>query len=184
MILPITLYGHPVLRKVAEEIDKDYEGLDALINDMYETMYKAEGVGLAAPQVNRSIRLMVIDASPFGEDEPELKDFKTVLINPEIVEFMGEEMVFNEGCLSVPGIREDVSRPSKIRINYLDRDFKEHEEIWEGTKAIIVQHEYDHLEGKIFIDRVSPIKRRLLKGKLAAITKGKNIPNYKVVVNK
>ena len=102
----------------------------------------------------------------------------------EIVEFMGEEMVFNEGCLSVPGIREDVSRPSKIRINYLDRDFKEHEEIWEGTKAIIVQHEYDHLEGKIFIDRVSPIKRRLLKGKLAAITKGKNIPNYKVVVNK
>ncbi len=184
MILPITLYGHPVLRKRAEEIDESFEGLDALIENMFETMYRAEGVGLAGPQVNQIARVLVIDATPFGEDEPDLKDFKIAMINPEIVEFMGEEEEFNEGCLSIPGIREDVKRPNKIRIVYQDKDFNEHEEVWEGIKARIVQHEYDHLEGKLFVDRVSPIKRRMLKSKLTAIAKNKTLPDYKVVLNK
>lgn len=184
MILPITVYGHPVLRKRAKEIDSSYEGLDKLIENMFETMYKAEGVGLAAPQVNKSIRLLVIDATPFEEDEPSLKDFKVALINPEILEFDGEPESFSEGCLSVPGIREDVARPTKIKIRYQDTDFKEYVEEWEGLKARIVQHEYDHIEGKLFVDKISPIKRRLLNGKLNAITKGKTIPDYRVVVNR
>lgn len=184
MILPITVYGNPVLRKVAEEIDENYKDLDKLISNMFETMYKAEGVGLAAPQINKSIRLMVIDATPFEEDEPDLKDFKKVFINPEILEFKGEKEAFNEGCLSLPGIREDVVRPTKIRINYLDENFVEHEEEWEGIKARIVQHEYDHLEGTLFIDHISPIKKRLLNGKLNAIAKGKTVPDYKIAQNK
>lgn len=184
MILPITVYGNPVLRKVAEEIDENYKDLDKLISNMFETMYKAEGVGLAAPQINKSIRLMVIDATPFEEDEPDLKDFKKVFINPEILEFKGEKEAFNEGCLSLPGIREDVIRPTKIRINYLDENFVEHEEEWEGIKARIVQHEYDHLEGTLFIDHISPIKKRLLNGKLNAIAKGKTVPDYKIAQNK
>lgn len=184
MILPITVYGNPVLRKVAEEIDEDYKDLDKLIENMFDTMYKAEGVGLAAPQINKSIRLMVIDATPFEEDEPDLKDFKKVFINPEILEFKGDKEAFNEGCLSLPGIREDVIRPTKIRINYLDENFVEHEEEWEGIKARIVQHEYDHLEGTLFVDRISPIKKRLLNGKLNAIAKGKTVPDYKILHNK
>lgn len=184
MILPITVYGNPVLRKVAEEIDEDYKDLDKLIENMFNTMYKAEGVGLAAPQINKSIRLMVIDATPFAEDEPDLKDFKKVFINPEILEFKGDKEAFNEGCLSLPGIREDVIRPTKIRINYLDENFNEHEEEWEGVKARIVQHEYDHLEGTLFVDRISPIKKRLLNGRLNAIAKGKTVPEYKILRNK
>jgi len=184
MILPITVYGNPVLRKVTAEIDSSYKDLDKLIENMYETMYKAEGVGLAAPQVNKSIRMAVIDATPFGEDEPDLKDFKKVLINPEIVEYMGEGEPFNEGCLSLPGIREDVVRPNKIRIIYQDENFNEFEEVWGGVKARIVQHEYDHLDGKLFVDRISPIRKRLIAGKLNAIAKGKTIPDYKILHNK
>lgn len=184
MILPITVYGNPILRKVAKEIDESYEGLDALIENMYETMYKAEGVGLAAPQINKSIRLIVIDATPFEEDDESVKDFKKVLINPEILEFDGEPELFNEGCLSLPGIREDVERPTKIKIQYQDENFNTYEEEWDGVRARIVQHEYDHLEGKLFVDRVSAIKRRLLNGKLNAISKGKTIPNYRILPNK
>lgn len=184
MILPITVYGNPILRKVTKEIDPDYKDLNKLIENMFETMYKAEGVGLAAPQVNKAIRMLVIDATPFGEDEPDLKDFKKVIINPEIVEFMGDEEAFNEGCLSLPGIREDVNRPTKIRIIYQDENFNEFEEVWDGVKARIVQHEYDHLEGKLFVDRISPIRKRLISGKLTAIAKGKTIPDYKIMHNK
>lgn len=184
MILPITVYGNPVLRKKAVEIDKDYPGLQQLIENMYETMYKAEGVGLAAPQVNKGIRLIVIDATPFGEDDESVKDFKKILINPEIIEFRGEKESFNEGCLSLPNIREDVERQTEITIRYQDENFKEHEENWDGVKARIVQHEYDHLEGKLFVDHISPIRRRLINSKLNAIAKGKTIPAYRVMPNK
>ncbi len=184
MILPITVYGNPVLRKKAVEIDKDYQGLQQLIDNMYETMYKAEGVGLAAPQVNKNIRLIVIDATPFGEDDESVKDFKKVLINPEIIEFRGEKESFNEGCLSLPTIREDVYRPTEITIKYQDENFKEYVEEWVGVKARITQHEYDHLEGKLFVDHISPIRRRLINGKLTAIAKGKTIPEYRVTPNR
>jgi len=184
MILPITLYGNPVLRKVAKEIDSNYVGLNETIDNMFETMYKAEGVGLAAPQVNKSIRLIVIDATPFEEDEPDLIDFKVAILNPKIEEYMGEHELFNEGCLSLPGIREDVNRQTKIKITYQDQNFNKHEEVWEGVKARIVQHEYDHLEGKLFVDRISPIRKRLISGKLNAIAKGKTVPDYKIIPNR
>jgi len=184
MILPITVYGNPILRKVAEPIDANYKNLDKLVSDMFETMYKAEGVGLAAPQVNKSIRLIVIDATPFSEDDPKLQDFKKVIINPKILEFIGEEEIFNEGCLSLPGVREDVARPPKIHIVYYDENFKEYDEVWDGIKARIVQHEYDHLEGKVFVDRIQPLRKRLINGKLSAISKGKTIPDYKIMNNK
>lgn len=184
MILPITVYGHPVLRKRAVEIDKSYEGLDQLIDNMWDTMYKADGVGLAAPQVNKGIRLIVIDATPFGEDEESVKDFKQVFINPEIIEFRGDKESFNEGCLSLPTIREDVERSTSITIKYQDEEFNTYEEDMEGIKARIVQHEYDHLEGKLFVDHVSPIRRRLIAGKLNSISKGKIVPEYRVARNK
>lgn len=184
MILPITVYGNPILRRVTKEIGPDYEGLSDLIDNMYETMYKADGVGLAAPQINKSIQLIVIDATPFEEDEPALKDFKITIINPKIIEFDGEPELFNEGCLSLPGIREDVERPTKIKIRYQDENFNTFEEEWDGVKARIVQHEYDHLQGKLFVDRISAIKRRLINGKLQAIAKGKTTPNYKIIPNK
>jgi peptide deformylase len=184
MILPIAVYGHPVLRKKAKEISADSENLDKLIADMFDTMYKSDGVGLAAPQINKSIRLIVIDATPFEEDDPSLKDFKKVIINPEILEFTGEKEAFNEGCLSLPNIREDVVRPNTIKIRYFDENFNEFTEVWDGIKARVVQHEYDHLEGKLFIDRISPIRKRLINSKLNAIAKGKTIPNYKIIFNK
>ncbi|MBI9067034.1 MAG: peptide deformylase [Salinivirgaceae bacterium] len=184
MILPITVYGNTILRKVGKEIDENYVGLKELIDNMFETMYKAEGVGLAAPQVNKSIRLIVIDATPFAEDDPSLKDFKKAILNPEILELTGEEELFNEGCLSLPGIREDVQRPTKVKIRYQDENFNTYEEVWEGLKARVIQHEYDHLEGTLFVDRISAIKRRLIHGKLSAIAKGKHIPNYRIIQNK
>lgn len=184
MILPITVYGNPILRKVASKIDESYEGLNELIANMFETMYKAEGVGLAAPQINKGIRLLVIDATPFEEDEPALKGFKKAFINPEIIEYKGDEELFNEGCLSLPGIREDVSRPTKIKVKYQDENFDTFEEEWDGVKARIFQHEYDHLEGKLFVDKISAIKRRLINSKLNAIQKGKTIPNYRILPNK
>ena len=179
MILPIYTYGNAVLRKVAEPIQSDYSNLSMLITNMFETMYHAEGVGLAAPQVGLPIRLVVIDLAPFKEDDPELGTFKVVMINPTIVERSAEEVTMEEGCLSIPGIHESVSRAEKITIKYLDTDFKEHTEKFEGFRARVVQHEYDHLEGNLFTDKVSPIRRQLLKSKLTNIVKGKTNAAYK-----
>ena len=182
MILPITAYGHPTLKKVAVEIEKDYPGLEELIESMFETMYEAVGVGLAAPQVNKSIRLIVIDADPYSEDNPEAVGFKKVFINPQIVEESGEEWEFNEACLSVPGIAEHVSRKPKIRIKYLDRDFVAHDEEYDGMLARILQHEYDHLEGILFVDRIVQIRKVLIKNKLKDITLGKARADYKMIL--
>ena len=180
MIYPVTVYGDPILRKVAKPIDKDFENLNEFIENMWETMYQSDGVGLAAPQVHKSIRFFVIDATAAADEEPELKDFKKVFINPEILEITGEEWLMNEGCLSLPEIREDVSRPETVTIKYLDTNFQEHIETHSGYAARIIQHEYDHLDGKLFIDHLPPLKRRLLKSKLNNITKGKVNPPYRI----
>ncbi|NVK65717.1 MAG: peptide deformylase [Flavobacteriales bacterium] len=179
MILPIVAYGDPILKKEAEEIDKDYEGLDELIENMFETMYEASGVGLAAPQIGKSIRLFIVDGSPFAEDSEEddplaegLKDFKKVFINPIIEEETGEEWAFNEGCLSIPEIREEVYRKERIVISYYDQNWELKEETYDGYAARIIQHEYDHVEGVLFTDKISPLKKRLLSKKLANISKG------------
>lgn len=172
MTLPIYLYGQPVLRKVAEDIDKDYPALKELVANMFETMYKSDGVGLAAPQIGLSIRVIVIDGGAMAEDFPECKGFKRALINPQIIERTGDEVGIEEGCLSLPGIHEKVSRPTKVKIKYMDTDFVEHEEVIEGFSARIVQHEYDHLEGKMFIDHISAIRKQLIKAKLNNILKG------------
>ena len=180
MILPIYTYGSTVLRKHAEPIAADYPALDVLISNMYDTMYKAEGVGLAAPQVGFPIRLLIIDLAVFKEENPELGAFKLVMINPTLLERSEEEVSAEEGCLSIPGIHENVSRATKIKVHYLDADFKEHTDEFEGFKARVVQHEYDHLEGNLFTDRVSPIRRQLLKSRLTNIVKGKTSCDYKV----
>ncbi|HRE74502.1 MAG TPA: peptide deformylase [Flavobacteriales bacterium] len=185
MILPIVAYGDPVLKKVAEEIDKDYPGLQQLIADMFETMYNANGVGLAAPQIGKSIRLFIVDASPFAEDDEDgenehLKDFKKVFINPIIEDETGEEWGFNEGCLSIPGIREEVFREEKIKISYYDENFNFFEEEYDGFAARVIQHEYDHIEGVLFTDKISPLRRRLLKRRLEEITIGDVDVNYKM----
>lgn len=180
MIYPIVIYGSPVLRKVAVDIDKDYPNLNKFIEDMWETMYVSDGVGLAAPQVGKSIRLFVIDGSPFEEDEPDLKDFKKLFLNAKITDTSEEEIGMNEGCLSIPLLREDVNRPVKIRIEYYDENFDFHDEWFEGMMARVIQHEYDHLQGIMFTDKVAPIKKRLIKGKLQAISKGKFSVDYKV----
>jgi len=180
MILPIYTYGNAVLRKQAEPITAEYAGLQTLIENMYETMYRAEGVGLAAPQVGLPIRLFVIDLIAFKEDNPELSTFKIVMINPQILELSEETETREEGCLSVPGIHENVVRSEKITIKYQDLDFKEYTEEFSGFKARVIQHEYDHLEGNLFTDKVTPIRRQLLKSKLTNIVKGKTNCDYKV----
>lgn len=180
MILPIYTYGNAVLRKQAEPIAADYPELKTLITNMYDTMYKAEGVGLAAPQVGLPIRLLVIDLVAYIEDNPELGAFKVVMINPTILERSEEEVAAEEGCLSIPGIHESVLRAERIKIKYQDADFNEYIEEFEGFKARVVQHEYDHLEGHLFTDRVSPIRRQLLKSRLTNIVKGKTSCDYKV----
>ncbi len=182
MNLPVEIYGSTVLRKIAEPLNMDYEKLDQLIDNMFETMYHSEGVGLAAPQVGKSIQLVVIDASPMKDDHPDLENFKIVVINPEIIAYEGEKWKFNEGCLSLPGIREDVERPSEIKIKYYDQDFNAHEEVFGGVKARILQHEYDHLQGVLFVDKIAPIRKKLIKGKLNAIRRGKVNVAYKVRV--
>lgn len=182
MIYPIVVYGHTVLRKVAEDIDKDYPGLDQLIPDLFETMYYSEGLGLAAPQIGKSIRIFVIDGSPVAEDEPSLAGFKKVFINAHITEKSGEQVLMNEGCLSIPNLREEVSRVSRIRINYYDENWEYHDEIYDGYKARVIQHEYDHLDGIMFTDKVSPLRRRLLKSKLTAIGKGRFEAEYKTIL--
>ena len=181
MVYPVAVYGHPVLRKVAKDITPDHEGLSDIIENMWETMYESDGIGLAAPQVNKSIRLIVIDASPLEDDFPELKDFKKVLINPEIVEFNEEDDIIDEGCLSLPTIREEVKRPTQITIKYLDTGFNPIEETYYDFAARVVQHEYDHLQGILFVDHLSPLKKRLLKGKLNKISKGDVDVEYKIL---
>ena len=184
MILPIVAYGDPVLKRKAQEIDEDYPELQQLIDDMFETMENAQGVGLAAPQIGRSIRLFVIDASSFyDENEPEteeLKNFQHVFINPIIEEEEGEEWKFSEGCLSIPTIREDVFRKPKLKISYYDRDFNFHEKVLDGYAARIVQHEYDHVEGVLFTDRINPLRKGLLKSRLVNISKGNVQVSYRM----
>ncbi len=184
MVYPIYIYGHPVLRRKSVDIDRDFEGLDELIDNMFETMYKADGLGLAAPQIGKNIRLFVVDGTPISEDQPELEDFKKEYINAHIVEREGERIPMNEGCLSIPNIHEDVDRESRIRIQYYDRNWEFHDEVLEGYKARILQHEYDHLDGILFTDKVSPIRRRLLKSKLSSLGKGKFEARYKTVLAK
>ncbi|MDG5492358.1 peptide deformylase [Psychroserpens sp. SPM9] len=187
MILPIVAYGDPVLRKKAEPITKDYPNLDTLIENMKETMYGAYGVGLAAPQIGLPIRLFLVDTEPFSEDEvyteeeqDALKNFNRVFINAEILEEEGDEWAFNEGCLSIPDVREDVFRQPKVTIKYQDENFKTHTEVFEGLIARVVQHEYDHIEGILFTDKLSSLKKRLIKGKLANISKGKITADYRM----
>ncbi|MFO8022066.1 MAG: peptide deformylase [Perlabentimonas sp.] len=180
MIKPVYIYGSPILRKTATDISPDYPELNRLIEDMFETMYHSDGIGLAAPQVGLSKRLFVIDASPLEEEHPEMKDFKRIFINAKIIERTGSNQSYNEGCLSIPNIREDIQRPESILISYVDENFEPHEEHFDGIAARIIQHEYDHLDGILFTDRVSPIRRQLLKSKLAAISKGKVSVPYKV----
>jgi peptide deformylase len=187
MILPIIAYGDPVLRKMGKEITEDYPDLDKLIINMWDTMYEAYGVGLAAPQVNYSIRLFIIDPSPFAEDEnltvaekEVLSNLKKVFINPKIIAEEGEEWAFNEGCLSIPEVREDVFRKPKITIEYLDEDFNILRETYEGMAARVIQHEYDHIDGILFTDKLSSLKKRLIKGKLSDISKGKVDVDYRM----
>ncbi len=180
MILPVYKYGQTVLRKVGEEIDKDYPELQTFVEDMFETMNNAEGIGLAAPQVGRSIRLFVIDLSPFKEEQPEIADFKKVFINAQIIESSEETSEYNEGCLSIPGINENVERPETITIKYQDLDFNEYTETYSGFQSRVIQHEYDHIEGILFTDKVKPLKRQMLKRKLMNIAKGKVQCKYKL----
>ncbi len=183
MILPIYAYGCPVLRKKAQEIDKDYPELNELINNMFETMYSSDGVGLAAPQIGKSIQLFVLDTTPLADDHQDetLREFKKVFINPEIVAESGKEWAYNEGCLSVAGINEAVMRKSDIHIKYYDENFQFHDEKFDSIKARVIQHEYDHLQGILFVDKISPLRKRLLRGKLTAIAKGKITTRYKMV---
>ncbi|MBD1259162.1 peptide deformylase [Maribacter polysiphoniae] len=187
MVLPIVAYGDPVLRKVGKEIEKDFPKLDELIENMWETMYNASGVGLAAPQIGLPLRLFIVDATPFAEDDDltdaeqkTLEGFKKVFINAKIKEETGKDWAFNEGCLSIPDIREDVSRKDTITITYCDGNFKEHTETYDGVLARVIQHEYDHIEGILFTDKLSSLKKRLLKGRLANISKGKIKVEYRM----
>lgn len=182
MLLPIVQYGHPILRRMSEDINADYENLSNLINDMYDTMYKADGIGIAAPQIGRNIRLFVIDADPCKDDYPEVAGFKQTFINAHIIERSDDTVETNEGCLSLPGINEKVKRSKSIKIAYDDENFIHHEEVIDGYRAIVVQHEYDHLDGKVFIDYVGPIRKRMLKSKLLSISKGKTNVRYKTIL--
>ena len=192
MILPIVAYGSNILRKVAKDITSDYPNINNLIADMWETMYYSNGVGLAAPQVNKDIRLFVMDSTQIfehqEEDEkgkyPDDPGIKRVFINAHVKDLDGEEWCYNEGCLSIPKIREDVNRPGTITLEYVDQDFVPHTETFIGLTARIIQHEYDHIEGKLFIDYLKPLKRKMLQGKLNDISKGKIKVDYKMVFQK
>ena len=181
MTLPIFTYGMPVLRKASDDITPDYPSLKELIADMFETMYKSDGVGLAAPQIGLNIRLVVITLDALKDDFPEYANFNKAYINPHIVEFDDTETeTMDEGCLSLPGIHEAVRRPTRIRVQYLDEDFQEHDEWVTGFLARVMQHEFDHLDGKLFTDRISPLRKQMVRNKLNALLKGKVRPNYKV----
>ncbi len=184
MIYPIYVYGHPILRKVTEDIDKDYEGLDEIIDNMFETMHFSDGIGLAAPQIGKSIRLFVVDGAPMEDDEPELVGFKQAFINPYIRERKGDLVLMNEGCLSIPQLHEEVNRENVIRIEYYDRDWKFHDETISGYRARIIEHEYDHLDGILFTDLVSPLKKKLIKSRLNGISKGKFSVGYNTILPK
>ena len=187
MILPIIAYGDTVLRKVGADIDADYPNLSELISNMWETMYNASGVGLAAPQIGLPIRLFLVDTTPFADDEElseseqkQLDGFKQVFINAYVEEETGEEWVFNEGCLSIPDVREDVSRKGIIKMTYFDENFKKHEKTFDGLLARVIQHEYDHIVGVLFTDKLSTLKKRIIKGRLANISKGKINVDYRM----
>lgn len=182
MIYPIVVYGHPVLKKAAQDIDREYPGLRQLVSDMFETMYTAEGVGLAAPQIGKSVRIFVIDGTPLADEEPEFEGFKKVFINAKIVEKSGEPVLMKEGCLSIPNIREEVKRESFIRIQYYDEDWNFYDETYEGYKARVILHEYDHLDGILFVEKINPLRKRLIKGKLNDISRGKFEADYKTLV--
>ncbi len=192
MILPIVAYGSPILRKVCVDITPDYPGLDKLVADMWETMYNSSGVGLAAPQINKDIRLFVIDSSQIFENQeedekglyPDEPGFKGVFINAHIAELNGKEWSYNEGCLSIPKIREDIMRNESVTLNYIDENFVPHTTTFIGITARVILHEYDHIEGKLFIDRIKPLKRTLLKRKLDDISKGKVNVDYRMVFPK
>jgi peptide deformylase len=183
MVLPVYVYGMPVLRKTAPEIPEDFADLDQLIEDMFETMHASDGVGLAAPQVGKSLRIFVVDTTPMAEnrEEPELKDWRKVFINPYIIEEWGDPWSFEEGCLSLPNLREEVMRPTHVRIEYYDEHWDLKEEVYEGIQARVIQHEYDHLDGILFTDKVTPLRRKLLNGRLNAISKGKVDCDYKII---
>lgn len=188
MILPIVAYGAPVLRTVCKEIASDYNGLSKLMEDMWETMYASSGVGLAAPQINKDIRLFIVDSTQIfeGMDDDEKKKYadapgvKQVFINAHIKELNGEEWAYNEGCLSIPKIREDIVRNEEVTLEYVDEQFQPHTQTFKGITARVILHEYDHIEGKLFIDYLKPLKRRLIKGKLEDISKGKIKVDYKM----
>lgn len=192
MILPIVAYGHPVLRKECEDVDQHYPELTRLIEDMWETMYHTNGVGLAAPQINRPVRIFVVDTEQIveGFDEEDKKEYpderaiKKVFINAHAVSLSGEPWAYNEGCLSIPKVREDIKRPEHIRLRYVDEQFNEHEEDFYGITARVIQHEYDHIDGKLFIDYLPPLKKRLLKKKLEDISKGKVRVDYRMLLPK
>lgn len=180
MILPIYLYGQPILRKPTKEITADYPDLKKLIDNMFETMYNADGIGLAAPQIGLDIRLFVIDLEALAEDDPKYSGFKKVFINPRIVEYTGEIVKMEEGCLSIPGINENVDREEAVRIQYLDENFVSHDEVYDAFFARCIQHEYDHIEGKLFVDKISGIRKQLIKSKLNNLVRGRTNCRYKV----
>lgn len=179
MIYPIYIYGSPVLRKMAEPVPEDYPELKKFVADLFETMYASDGVGLAAPQVGRDVRIFVVDASIYADQDAGLAQFKRAFINPEIYERSDEEVLMGEGCLSLPGLHEDVYRPAAVRIRYMDENLEPHDELLEGFAARVVQHEYDHLDGKVFTDHLSPVRKTLLKNKLTAMSKGKYRADYR-----
>lgn len=181
MILPIVAYGHPVLKKKAVDIQPDEPGLQDLVRDMFETMHASSGVGLAGPQVNLSRRIFVVDASPFENEPEEVRTFRKAFMNAQIIESGGELINYNEGCLSFPGLHEDVVRPESIRIRYVDEHFQPHEETYDGILARIIQHEYDHIEGIVFVDRISRLKRALINGRLNDIIRGKVDADYRML---
>lgn len=180
MVYPIVAYGDPVLRKKAEEIDETYPELDTFIQNMFDTMYASHGVGLAAPQVGKAIRVFVVDAEAFADEEPYLENFKKVFINPIIIEEKGTKWAFNEGCLSIPKIREDIMRHPEIVIEYYDENWVLHEDTFGGMAARIIQHEYDHLEGILFIDHINPMRKKMLAGKLKDISAGRINVDYRM----
>jgi peptide deformylase len=181
MVYPIVMYGDPVLRKRAKEIEKNSIDLKAFVQDMFDTMYAAHGIGLAAPQIGKGIRVFVVDGTTLDDVEDDMTGFKKVFINPELLDESGDEWEFEEGCLSIPNIREKITRPEKLKIRYFDEEWNQKTEEYDGMKARIIQHEYDHLDGKMFVDYLSPLKKRMLKGKLTDISKGDVETEYRIL---
>lgn len=180
MVLPIYAYGHPILKKVAEPVTPEYDGLEELIKNMWETMYHASGVGLAAPQIGSSLRIFVVDTQQLQEEGKEDEGIKKVFINPQKIEEKGDEFAYEEGCLSIPEVRADVQRKEILKIKYLDQNFEEVTEVFEGMEARVIQHEYDHLEGILFVEKINPLKRNIIRRKLEKIRKGRVKADYEM----